>query len=483
VLIHKGKNVYSMIRKEKFIKSLLILTVLITSVLLHRVTPVSAKSLQQEEPTYLVQQGDTLGSIALQFGVDINELQSINQIADPNALDIGQRLTIPGLEGIAGLLTSQTISFGDSLMTLTRAYQLEQDALITLNRLSSPTELIAGAKFIIPINEGEDPLAPSVGMPQDLTILETAIHLGTSPWILQRENQLNGSWDAIPGEILFTQSESESNTGNLATIDRVNVFPLPLVQGETTEISVLTNVEKQITGFLGEETLHFFTDEESIYTSFYGVHALANPGLIPLQISTIDSDGNKITYEQLVRVTSGGYGNEWVTVEDEYLDRDAISAEDAYVADFFQNLSPEKHWDGLFQYPVDDPCINSFFGQRRNYNNGAYYFYHTGMDFGVCAPNLNIYATAAGEVVMAEPLTVKGNAILIDHGWGVFSGYWHLSEFEVEVGDFVETGDLIGLIGNTGRSAGPHLHFEIDIHCTPINPQTWLSQSFPSFEP
>jgi len=129
-----------MIRKEKFIKSLLILTVLITSVLLHRVTPVSAKSLQQEEPTYLVQQGDTLGSIALQFGVDINELQSFNQISDPNALDIGQRLTIPGLEGIAGLLTSQTISFGDSLMTLTRAYQLEQDALITLNRLSSPTE-------------------------------------------------------------------------------------------------------------------------------------------------------------------------------------------------------------------------------------------------------------------------------------------------------------------------------------------------------
>jgi murein DD-endopeptidase MepM/ murein hydrolase activator NlpD len=84
---------------------------------------------------------------------------------------------------------------------------------------------------------------------------------------------------------------------------------------------------------------------------------------------------------------------------------------------------------------------------------------------------------------MAEPLTVKGNAILIDHGWGVFSGYWHLSEFEVEVGDFVETGDLIGLIGNTGRSAGPHLHFEIDIHGTPINPQTWLTQSFPSFEP
>lgn len=472
-----------MISIEKFIKSLLILCVLITSVLLHRVAPVSAKSLQQEGPTYLVQQGDTLGSIALQFGVDINELQSINQISDPNALDIGQRLTIPGLEEIAGLLTLQTISFGDSLTTLARAYQLEQDALLTLNRLSSPSEVIAGAKFIIPINEGEDPLAPAVGMPKDLTILETAIHLGTSPWTLQRENQLNGSWDTIPGEILFTQSESGSNTGNLAKIDQLNVYPLPLVQGETTEISVSTSVEKQITGHLEQEQLQFFTEDGLNYFSYYGVHALAEVGLFPLQITTTDANGNTITYDQLVRITSGGYGNEVVTVGDEYLDRDAIAAEDAYVADIFQNLSPVKHWDGLFQYPVDDPCINSFFGQRRNYNNGAYYFYHTGMDFGVCAPNLNIYAPAAGEVVMAEPLTVKGNAILIDHGWGVFSGYWHLSEFNVEVGDFVEPGDIIGVMGNTGRSAGTHLHFEIDIHGTPVNPQTWLTQSFTSFEP
>jgi len=450
---------------------------------LHRVAPASANSLQQEGPTYLVQPGDTLGSIALQFGVDINELQSINQISDPNALDIGQRLTIPGLNGINGLLTSQTISFGDSLTTLTRAYQLGQDALLTLNRLSSPSEVIAGAKFIIPINEGEDPLAPAVGMPQDLTILETAIHLGTSPWTLQKNNQLGGSWDTIPGEILFTQSESERDTGKLTRIDQVNVAPLPLVQGETTEISVSTIAEKQIKGYLEEEELQFFTEDGSTYTSFYGVHALAEVGLFPLQITTTDANGNTITYDQLVRITSGGYGNEWVTVEDDYLDQDAIAAEDAYVADIFQNLSPVKHWDGLFQYPVDDPCINSFFGQRRNYNDGAYYFYHTGMDFGVCAPNLNIYAPAAGKVVMAEPLTVKGNAILIDHGWGVFSGYWHLSEFNVEVGDFVETGDFIGLIGNTGRSAGPHLHFEIDINGTPVNPQTWLTQSFPSFEP
>ncbi len=444
---------------------------------------VFASSLQQEGPTYIVQSGDTLSSIAVQFGVDADELQSINQMSDPNALDIGQQLIIPGLEGIDGVLTSQTIAFGDSLRTLTRTYQINQVDLMTLNRLSSPSEVIAGAKFIIPINEMQDPLAPAVGMPQDLTLIETAIHLGTSPWTLQKDNQLSGSWDTIPGEILFTKLEFELITDKLATIDQPNVFPLPLIQGETTEISVSTNGDKQITGKLGEEELEFFTEDDITYTSYYGVHALAEVGLLTLQVTTTDTNGNTITYAQLVRITSGGYGNEWVTVEDEYLDRDAIAAEDAYVVEIFENTSSTKYWDGPFLYPVDQYCVNSTFGQRRDYNNGAYFFYHTGMDFGVCAPNLNIYAPAAGRVVMAEPLTIKGNAILIDHGWGVFSGYWHLSEFKVELGDFVEPGQLIGLIGNTGRSAGPHLHFEIDIHGTPVNPQTWLTQDFPIFEP
>jgi len=472
-----------MLRSRNLTKILSILCYLIPLVLLIKGPSVSALPLAQEGPVYVVQSGDTLSSIALQFGVGANELQSINKMSDPNALDVGQRLTIPGLEGIDGLLTSQTISFGDSLTTLTRAYQLDQADLMTLNRLSSPNEVIAGAKFIIPINETEGSLTPAVGMPQDLTILETAIYLGTSPWLIQRDNQLSGSWDTITGEVLFTPSDTEVETGKLAKIDQINVYPLPLVQGETTEISVSTNAEKKINGRLEEEELQFFTEDRLTYTSYYGAHALAEVGLFPLQITTSDANGNTITYDQLVRITSGGYGNEVVTVGDEYLDRDSIAQEDAYLAGIFESTSSEKHWDGLFQYPVDQYCINSTFGQRRNYNDGAYYFYHTGMDFGVCAPNLNIYAPAAGKVVMAEPLTIRGNAILIDHGWGVFSGYWHLSEFNVEVGDFVESGDLIGLIGNTGRSAGPHLHFEIDIHGTPVNPQTWLTETFPKSVP
>ncbi len=97
----------------------------------------------------------------------------------------------------------------------------------------------------------------------------------------------------------------------------------------------------------------------------------------------------------------------------------------------------------------------------------------------MCAANLNIYAPASGVVIVAQELPVKGNAIFIDHGWGVYSGFAHLSSFNVQVGDYVQAGDIIGQIGDTGRSAGPHLHFEINIGDTPVNPLTWLDELFP----
>ena len=72
-----------------------------------------------------------------------------------------------------------------------------------------------------------------------------------------------------------------------------------------------------------------------------------------------------------------------------------------------------------------------------------------------------------------------GNSIVIDHGLGIYTTYMHLNEILVNQGDVVESGQLIGIIGTTGRSTGPHLHFEVDIQGTPVNPLTWLRRAFP----
>jgi murein DD-endopeptidase MepM/ murein hydrolase activator NlpD len=82
-------------------------------------------------------------------------------------------------------------------------------------------------------------------------------------------------------------------------------------------------------------------------------------------------------------------------------------------------------------------------------------------------------------VVFAGPLTVRGNATMIDHGLGVFTGYMHQSELLVKVGDRVEKGQIIGRVGNTGRVEGPHLHFEVLVGGVPVNPLDWLNKEFP----
>jgi murein DD-endopeptidase MepM/ murein hydrolase activator NlpD len=460
----------------KFIASVILLVLFFgTSPL-----PASASGQYQENgPVYIVQPGDTLNTIALRFGVSAEDIQSANGITDPNALNINQQLVIPGLEGISGLLTSEVLQYGTSLLGLSRQYGSKAADLIYLNKLSSPSEIIAGQTFIIPIDETKPTKSSAHKAAIGETILEYAIRTGISQWETLSNNQLSGSWDILPGEKLFITSEITADQSPIPKVSAISFNNLPIIQGETLELEIISSSPGEFSGTFNDKVLNFFTEDGETYYSFLGIHALKEPGAYPLKIMLTSEDGSKDTFEQLVLLEAGGYGNEWVNVPEDYLDETVIQKEDEYLSSILNQFTTERYWDGRFQYPVDEPCINSQFGQRRDYNNGGLFFYHTGMDFGVCAPNLNIYAPAAGKVVLAEELTIKGKAILIDHGWGVFSGYWHMSEFNVSVGDFVQSGDLLGQIGNTGRSAGPHLHFEIDISGTPVNPMSWLSQEFP----
>jgi len=75
---------------------------------------------------------------------------------------------------------------------------------------------------------------------------------------------------------------------------------------------------------------------------------------------------------------------------------------------------------------------------------------------------------------------VRGNATIIDHGWGVYTGYMHQSEMYVKPGDRVEKGDVIGLVGGTGRVEGPHLHWEVWAGGVQVDPLDWLGQVYPT---
>lgn len=118
--------------------------------------------------------------------------------------------------------------------------------------------------------------------------------------------------------------------------------------------------------------------------------------------------------------------------------------------------------------------VSSEFGLRRNPFGGFSYEMHSGIDFRgpVGTP---IYATADGVIVTAEYAGGYGNHVVIDHGYGYETLYAHMSDIAVQAGDRVQRGDLIGELGSTGRSSGPHLHYEVHLNGQAVNPRYYLT--------
>jgi murein DD-endopeptidase MepM/ murein hydrolase activator NlpD len=116
--------------------------------------------------------------------------------------------------------------------------------------------------------------------------------------------------------------------------------------------------------------------------------------------------------------------------------------------------------------------LSAGFGQRMDPFSGEQAF-HPGIDIAD-AVGTDVEATGDGLVIEAEPDAGYGRSILIDHGDGITTRYAHLSKIFVVVGEQVKKGEIIGAIGVSGRTTGPHLHYEVRIHGTPVNPARFL---------
>jgi murein DD-endopeptidase MepM/ murein hydrolase activator NlpD len=123
--------------------------------------------------------------------------------------------------------------------------------------------------------------------------------------------------------------------------------------------------------------------------------------------------------------------------------------------------------------------VTSSFGERLDPINGEGAF-HTGIDIATDLGD-EVRATADGTVMKAQLGNGYGREVVIDHGHGVETVYAHLSGFAVTAGQDVHRGDVIGYVGTSGRSTGPHLHYEVRIHDTPVNPHKYLRDTMPQF--
>jgi murein DD-endopeptidase MepM/ murein hydrolase activator NlpD len=458
-----------------------ILIALISNLLLS----VQAVSAQASGPVYIVQAGDTLSTIAARFNVSVADLMSANNISNPNLLATGQQLVIPGLEGITGTLDTEIIAFGDSFNSLVRRTQIPVDLLRKLNHVVSPTEFYIGASMIIPKQDNAADLTDRITPDPGESLLELAVKANTDPWTLTSLNALHGTWDGLPGDVLYstgTAGSDQSASGLPPAFISAEIPYLPFKQGGTAEIVIKSITGSTLTGSLADYPLHFFPIGDGRIVALQGLHAMLAPGVYPLLLNAALPDGTDQSFEQMVLVDSGNYPKEALSVSSELIDPAVTGPEDKQVESTTSPLTLDKFWQGNFTIPVaSQPCIYDGFGTRRSFNGSDYIYFHSGIDYGVCSVDhpFDIYAAAAGKVIFTGPLTVRGNATFIDHGWGIYSAYYHQKEIDVTVGQQVQAGQLIGQIGATGRVTGPHLHWEIWVNGIQVNPLDWLKNTYP----
>lgn len=459
---------------NKFIASLLVMIAL--SLLAFPVfAQESSSSLE-----YVVQPGDTLTGIAARFGVTVDDLFAANEISSPNQLYSGQILIIPGVDWISGVLSVEVINLGETFQTISRRYELDYPTLGRLGGYLSPTQMYAGSSILLPSGTHVNLSSGRAGISAQQSVLEVAARKGTNPWMLMAENALGSTWEGVAGDVVFVPGTSDPGPGALPSPLSISIGHGNFVQGKTTTIEIgAAGQSIELTGELLGRPLNFFRTDLGRYVTLQGIHVMTSPGIYPLRLNGKLASGENFEFSQMVLVNSGGYTFEKINVDAAYLDPVLDEAELNFIASLTGPITQEKLWSGYFASPTPfDIYINSHFGTRRSYNGSPYQYYHSGIDFGG-GQGAEVICPGKGRVVFAGPLEIRGNATVIDHGWGIYSGYWHQSEIFVQVGDIVEEGQIIGRVGNTGRSSGAHLHWEIWAGGVQVEPYDWLVELFP----
>ena len=397
---------------------------------------------------YTVQPGDTLALIASRYELTPEDIMAANNLASPDLILAGQRLILPGVilqgtpaaETPAGSITVKghhVVQPGETLFVIANQYGISFDSLILANSLPNPDVLEVGQILVIPGSS-----APA----------------------------LPASWPAPFASIQLSEPE--------------------IIQGRILLVRAsLSDPDTSLTGTFEGRPLIFSEDNglaagQRSYWSMIPIYALAEPGTYPITLTATLSPTAQVTTTVEVTIAEGAYPQENIQLSqgrEDLLEPELMRQEWEKLSYLWSQVSPRQLWAGPFFYPVQTNTwrLTSGFGTRRSYNGGASVSgFHEGLDFGG-SNGAAIYAPAAGRVVLAETLAVRGNAVLIDHGLGLFSGYWHQSQVAVSEGQEVQAGDLIGYVGDTGLATGPHLHWEMRLTGVAVEPLQWIQQVIP----
>jgi len=276
--------------------------------------------------------------------------------------------------------------------------------------------------------------------------------------------------------LIATTIEAEASPrveqgGIVATLSASDAINGGIIVADVTLPEKVRNRTSSVTGQYENEKFEFYAVGKRRFQAVFGVPFVHAAGSSSIVIHV--GEGQKaIRLELTLDVREGDYISEQLKTDPKFVnpkkkDLLRIQREVKEIGKLYRVVTRKKHWKGLFKLPVES-AITSRYGNKRIFN-GAMQSYHQGLDLR--APTgTRISAPAGGRVVLAKDLFFTGNTVILDHGYGVFTVYAHLSKLGVKRGAQVKLGQRLGLSGMTGRASGPHLHWGAILHRTKVDP-------------
>ncbi|MBI5026036.1 MAG: M23 family metallopeptidase, partial [Nitrospirae bacterium] len=237
----------------------------------------------------------------------------------------------------------------------------------------------------------------------------------------------------------------------------ISITPEVIRQGDVILIRAASSDGRTPEGSFLDKELHFFKTGAGDFIALAGVDMRTTPGEYCLTLSQ-----SKKIFERNIKIVSGSFETQKLSLPKKMVDLDpeTLKRAEAELSRLIQ-LWPavnERLWDGRFIMPLQGAIISPF-GARRIIN-GQEKSPHSGIDIKakegdpVIAPN-------SGRVAIIDDQFFGGKTLVLDHGYGIYSMFFHLSKITLSPGQTVKKGDIIGLAGATGRATGPHLHWGV----------------------
>ena len=257
------------------------------------------------------------------------------------------------------------------------------------------------------------------------------------------------------------------------------LWPKPLegFQGDLVEVKVGGEDLVAVDGLLGKERIYFHSNSIGELSALVGIDVEAKPATVKLVLKATTAGGEQRRREIPLKINAKAFHKESFNVPPSFDQMSPenlaeIRREQAAFAGAFANTAAERFWSLPFLRPVPQEASASSFGSRRIIN-GVPRAPHSGTDLSAPA-GTEVVATNHGKVALVGNYFFAGGSVIIDHGGGLYSMYFHLSEFKVEEGAMVRRGDVVALSGGTGRVTGPHLHWGVRLNNTRVDPLTLL---------